>query len=152
MPGISKNARRNARRRQRKRKDAADKREEKRQEYEAKLAAKAEANPDAMCGICATPFCTDCPNCCRAKVPIQHWLEMGCECEAPKICILCSVTHVKNTAKKHCLEIDCTRKAAKCPWCRCDMDVTDVYDNADIRHSGTGRSLFEDLADLTLDE
>ena len=142
MPGISKSARRNASRRQRARKD---KREAKRLEDEKKA-------DDRLCGICATPFCRKCPNCCRSKVPVQHWLEMGCECEAPKICILCSVTHVKNTAKKHCLEIDCTRKAAKCPWCRCDMDVTDVYDNADIRHSGTGRSLFEDLADLTLDE
>ena len=148
MPGLSKNAKRNARRRQRKRKD---KREEKRLEHEAKLAAKAEANPDALCGICATPFCTTCPNCCSAKVPIQHWLEMGCECEAPKICILCSVTHVKSSAVKHCLEIDCTRKTAKCPWCRCDMDVTDVYDNADIRHHVTGNSLFENLADLTQD-
>ena len=141
MPGISANARRNARRRQRARKS---KREAKRLEDEKKA-------EDQLCGIWATPFCKKCPNCCRAKVPVQHWLEMGCECEAPRICILCSVTHVKNTAKKHCLEIDCTRKAAKCPWCRCDMDVTDVYDNADIRHAETGRNLFEDLADLTLD-
>jgi hypothetical protein len=27
-----------------------------------------------------------------------------------------------------------------------------VYDNADIRHAGTGRSLFEQVADLTLDD
>ena len=65
---------------------------------------------------------------------------MGCECEAPKICILCSVTHVKGAAKKHCLEINCVDKTAKCPWCRVDMDVTDIYDNADIRHHVTGRS------------
>ena len=142
MPGISANARRNARRRQRARKS---KREAKRLEDEKKA-------EEGLCGICATPFCKKCPNCCRAKVPVQHWLEMGCECEAPKICILCSVTHVKSTAKKHCLEINCESKTAKCPWCRCDMDVTDVYDNADIRHSGTGRSLFEQVADLTLDD
>ena len=141
MPGISANAKRNARRRQRARKS---KREAKRLEDEKKA-------EDRLCGICATPFCKKCQNCCRAKVPVQHWLEMGCECEAPKICILCSVTHVKSTAKKHCLEIDCTAKTAKCPWCRCDMDVTDVYDNAEIRNSGTGRSLFEEVADLTLD-
>ena len=141
MPGISANARRNARRRQRARKS---KREAKRLEDEKKA-------EEGLCGICATEFCKKCPNCCRAKVPVQHWLEMGCECEAPKICILCSVTHVKSTAKKHCLEIDCESKTAKCPWCRCDMDVTDVYDNADIRHHVTGNSLFENLADLTLD-
>ena len=141
MPGISANARRNARRRQRARKG---KREAKRLEDEKKA-------EERLCGICATPFCQKCPNCCRAKVPVQHWLEMGCECEAPRICILCSVTHVKSTAKKHCLEINCESKTAKCPWCRCDMDVTDVYDNADIRHHVTGNSLFDNLADLTQD-
>ena len=140
MPGISANARRNARRRQRARKS---KREAKRLEDEKKA-------EDKLCGICATPFCQKCPNCCRAKVPTEKWLGIGCECEAPRICILCSVTHVKSTAKRHCLELDCTSKTAKCPWCRCDMDVTDVYDNADIRHAETGRNLFEDVADLTL--
>ena len=133
--GLSKSVKRNARRRQRKRQA---KREAKRLED----ASKAE---DLLCGICATPFCTTCPNCCRAKVPVAEWLAMGCECEAPKICILCTVTHVKGTAKKHCLEIDCTSKTAKCPWCRTDLDVTDVYDNADIRHHVTGRNLFETL-------
>ena len=128
-------------RRQRKRQA---KREAKRLEDEKKA-------EDLLCGICATPFCTDCPNCCRAKVPVQEWITMGCECEAPKICILCTVTHVKGTAKKHCLEINCARKTTKCPWCRCDMDVTDVYDNAEILNHATGRSLFEDVADLTLD-
>ena len=132
MPGISANAKRNARRRQRARKN---KREAKRLEDEKKA-------EERLCGICATEFCKKCPNCCYGKVPAEKWLDMGCECEAPRICILCSVTHVKNTA---------TRKTAKCPWCRVDMDVTDVYDNADIRHSGTGRNLFEDVADLTLD-
>ena len=140
--GRSSNAKRNARRRQRKRQA---KREAKRLED----ASKAE---DLLCGICATEFCKKCPNCCRAKVPVQHWLDMGCECEAPRICILCSVTHVKSTAKKHCLEINCESKTAKCPWCRCDMDVTDVYDNAEIRNHVTGRSLFEQVADLTLDD
>ena len=122
MPGISANAKRNARRRQRARKS---KREAKRLEDEKKT-------EEGLCGICATEFCKKCPNCCRAKVPVQHWLEMGCECEAPKICILCSVTHVKSTAKKHCLEIACTSKTAKCPWCRVDMDITCIYDNTEI--------------------
>lgn len=115
MPGLS-NAKRNARRRQRKRK------------------AKAQAKQEAQeCGICATPFCKKCPKCCRGKVPVPDWLAMGCECEAPKICICCAITHVKGSAKRHCLEINCTKKSAKCPWCRVDMDVTDVYDNAEIQ-------------------
>ena len=148
MPGISANAKRNARRRQRARKERQEKR---REQDEAKRLEDEKKAEERLCGICATEFCKTCPNCCYGKVPAEKWLDMGCECEAPRICILCSVTHVKSTAKKHCLEINCTSKTTKCPWCRCDMDVTDVYDNADIRHAGTGRSLFEDVADLTQD-
>ena len=112
MPGLSKNARRNARRRQNKRKAKAAKRE--------------------ICGICATPICKKCRNCCRDKVPSDQWKVMGCECEAPTICIQCAITHVRKSAKRHCLEIECTKKIVKCPWCRVDMDVTNVYDNASI--------------------
>ena len=114
MPGISKNARRR-RKRQNKRK--------------AKARGKREAD---ACGICATPFCKKCSNCCRDKVPSDQWKSMGCECEAPTICIQCAITHVRQSAKRHCLEIDCTKKSVKCPWCRVDMDVTDIYDNASI--------------------
>ena len=112
MPRLSKNARRNARRRQKKR--------------------KAKAQAKETCGLCATAFCQKCPNCCRAKVPADQWKVMGCQCGAPKICVCCGITHVKQSAKRHCLEIDCTKKIVKCPWCRVDMDVTNVYDNAII--------------------
>ena len=111
MP-VSKNAKRNQRRRQMKRQMKQQMKE--------------------TCGICETPFCKLCPDCNRSKVPAEEWREFGCKCKAPKICIACAIEHVKGTAKKHCLEINCTDKTAKCPWCRVDMDITCIYDNTEI--------------------
>ena len=91
-----------------------------------------EPEPEPLsCQICYKPygpFERPCGHVTQVRAfPEWDWQERGCVCPTVEICLECVQKEAFESAKRCCVNPLCKGIVMKCPWCREDVNIGDLF-------------------------